>query len=77
MYWYFEGKSTETEIEELKRWVEESEENAKEFHNQQILHDLMTINADVPSAQQVGNRKRNHCKHSKAYSGLLYSKTTP
>lgn len=58
MYWYFEGKSTETEIEELKRWVEESEENAKEFHNQQILHDLITINADVPSAQQVGNRKR-------------------
>ena len=62
LFWFFEGTASEEEKAEIKSWIEESEDNLKEFNIQRSIHDAMVMSS-------VGQQK----KRSSVWGTMAYS----
>ncbi len=61
LYRYFEGKASYDEKLELKRWMEESEENSRLFYEERKLFDILVlikpVENTVPNTRRVFSRR--------------------
>lgn len=61
LYRYFEGKASYDEKLELKRWMEESEENSRLFYEERKLYDILvllkTVGSTVSGTRRGSARK--------------------